>query len=212
MMLALAIPSGSARAAEPEAPEVIDSTTIESDLHSYYGGERSSAYIAAGLGAASAGVGGVLVTRDSDFARGMGWPLLGLGAIELIGGIGYAISVNAEIDHYAELLHRDPVAFQREEVAHIRGTTSRFVFYRLTEFAFLAAGTGIAIYGFASDKDAWKGAGIGIAAFALPLVVIDTINDARAHRYLRDLEQMRPTIQLGAGPQGIRGFVLAGRF
>jgi hypothetical protein len=189
--------AGAAHADEPSR------TSMQSDLLSYYEGERTSAYVATALGVVAAGAGGFLVTRSSDFARGLGWPLVALGALEAIGGIGYAFAVGGEIDHYSALLARDPAAFQREEAAHIAGTTSRFVYYRVTELVLLLGGAGLATYGFATKRDAWAGAGVGLASIALPIVIMDTINNTRAGRYADTIHRFKPTVALRAGSTGV---------
>lgn len=169
---------------------------MRSDLRSYYGGERTSAYVVAGLGAASVGSGAYLVTRDSDFARGLGWPLLTMGALEGVGAVFYAFEVGSEIEHYEGLLDSDPARFKREELEHIDGTTSRFVFYRATELALTLGGAGIATYGFAADKDLWKGIGIGVTAIGLPFLIIDTINNTRAQRYQDQVSAFSPGVSV----------------
>lgn len=160
----------------------------DADLVRYYEGERTSAYVAGAFGAAAATSGGVLVAHATEFSTALGWTWIAFGGLETIGAIGYAIQVGSEIDRYEMQLARDPAGYRAEEVEHIRGTTSRFVFYRITEASLVLGGGAAAVYGFAAGKDTWKGVGIGIATIALPVVVIDTINDARAHRYLQALE------------------------
>jgi len=169
-------------------------------LRSYYGGERTSAYVVATLSVLSVGGGVALVTRDSDFARGLGWPLVALGAIEGIGAIVYAFQVGGEIRHYEASLDHDAAAYRSEELSHMHGTTSRFVFYRLAELGLALGGVGIAAYGFAANADAWKGAGIGVAAIALPFLVIDTVNDARATRYTEQVRGFAPAPVHDVGP------------
>jgi len=153
------------------------------EMHGYYAGERTSAFVVMGLGGASVVAGSLLVAQSSDFERGLGVPLIALGAIEGLGAIFYAFQVNGEIRHYATTLDRDGGSYRREELGHLRGTTSRFVFYRLTELGLALAGAAMATYGFVANADAWKGAGIGVASIALPFLIIDTINNARAGSY-----------------------------
>ncbi len=74
----------------------------------------------------------------------------------------------------------------------MHGTTSRFIFYRLTELGLALSGVGIATYGFVANSDAWKGAGIGVASIALPFLIIDTINICRAARYSDHVSQFAP--------------------
>ncbi len=174
------------------ADDVTPQEAISKDLHGYYAGERGSAYFVAALGAVAIGAGTALVTRDSDFARGLGWPLLTLGALEGIGAFIYAFQVGAEIRHYEASLDRDAAGYRREELAHIRGTSSRFVFYRLTELGLTLGGVAAASYGFAANADLWKGMGIGVVSLALPLLVLDTVNNARAGRYEDHVRAFEP--------------------
>jgi len=180
---AVVLVAASARAEDgPSSRDV-----LSHDLHAYYGGERTSAYVVAVLGALSVAGGSVLVAQSSDFMRGLGWPLIGLGAIEGIGAVIYAFQVGAEIRHYQSSLDHDAAAYRRDELAHMHGTTSRFVFYRLTELGLVLGGVGAASYGFAANADTWKGIGIGVASIALPFLVIDTINNGRAQRYTEEV-------------------------
>ncbi len=175
------------------AEDVPQAQSIATDLHTYYGGERASAYFVAVLSVLSASAGSVLVTRGTDFTSGLGWPLIGLGALEGIGAIIYAFQVGAEIRHYETALAHDPGAYRREELAHIHGTSSRFVFYRLTELGLFLGGVGVASYGFAAGSDTWKGIGVGVASIALPFLIIDTINNGRAGRYEDHLRGFDPS-------------------
>jgi type IV secretory pathway TrbD component len=181
--LAAALTVGPARA------QAIDHAAIAHDTRDYYGGELASGYAAAALGTASLAAGGALVTRRSDFAVGVAWPLLTLGALEALGGASYAGQVEEETAHYTGLLARDPSRFRREETAHMRGTTARFFAYRVVEIGLLAAGIAVAAVGFAARRDTAAGAGVGMAIVALPIVVIDTFNDPRARRYLDHVQR-----------------------
>lgn len=175
---------------------------IGDDLRSYYAGERASAYVVGGLGLAAIGGGSVLVTRGTDFARGLGWSLLAIGTVDVIGAVFYAFQVAAQVDRYESLLAHDPVEYRHVEGDHITATTSRFVGYKLGELGLVLTGAGIATYGFASNRDAWKGAGIGVAAMALPVLVIDTINGARAARYRDRVREFQPTVAVTPGVSG----------
>ena len=194
---ALAVSSSSdARADDrlvPAAPPVSRHEILQ-DLDSYYGGEAVSAYVVIGLSVISVGTGSVLVTRSGDFARGFGWPLLTLGALEGPGALFYAFQVGAETRHYEAALAHDPTEFQQEERAHIQGTTRRFIFYRLTELGLTLGGAGVAIYGFASNRDVWKGLGLGVASIGLPFLIIDSVNNVRAARYGDALNNFDPQV------------------
>jgi hypothetical protein len=136
------------------------------------------------------------VTRDADFARGLGGSWLALGGLEVIGAAFYVLQVGAEIDHYEGGLARDPAGYRAEEIEHIRGTSMRFAYYRAIELGLTLAGAGIAAYGLSARRDAWTGSGAGIGSLALPLLVIDAFNDARAARYLDEVRRFRPAVGL----------------
>ncbi len=55
------------------------------------------------------------------------------------------------------------------------------------------AGAGVATYGFAGNRDAFKGAGIGLFAIGFPFLVIDAVNQGRASRYLDHVERFDVT-------------------
>jgi hypothetical protein len=184
-----------ARADGPQDPR----TQAESDLRDYYGGERLSASVIGGLGAAGAASGAYLVTRDATFPRSLGWSWVGVGGLELVGAIGYLFQVDDEIGHYEAALGRDPESYRTEEADHMRGTTSRFVIYRSVELAMVLGGAGALVYGAAANADAWKGAGLGVLTLSLPLAVIDTINNTRASRYLDSVERLHPAIGVQGG-------------
>ncbi len=184
------------------------------DLRDYYGGERTSAYAVGGLGAAAVAAGAYLATRDGDLARGLGWTWIGMGGLEALGAVVYAATVNGEIAHYESALRASPEAYRAEEADHIRGTSSRFVVYRSVELGLTLGGAALAGYGFAAGRGTWQGVGIGVASLALPFLVIDTVNDARAKRYLGDVTGGAPTVSLiGVTPtDGGAAVLVGGRF
>ena len=181
-----------------EAPPV-SQASIGEDMRDYYRGERNTAFLFTGIGVASAAVGTVLATRETDFARGLGWSMIAVGGLEAIGATFYAFQVGAEVDHYEALLAKDPAAFQLEESKHIHGTTSRFFFYRTGELVLAVIGAGFATYGFASNRDVWKGAGIGIGGEALTFFILDAFGASRAHEYERRVNRFVPSVAFTPG-------------
>jgi hypothetical protein len=184
-------------------------TAIDVDLRGYYHGEEIAAYVIGGTGAAAAAGGAYLATRSEDFSRGLGWAWIGFGGLEAIGAVFYALEVDGEITHYEGVLVRDPSAYRTEEMDHIAGTSRRFVVYRAVEIGLTLAGAGMAAYGVAAKQDALTGTGVGVGSLALPLVVIDAFNNARASRYLDHVRAFEPSVGLGPSPTGGQGWQLA---
>jgi len=184
-----------ARADEPP----IGRAAILDDLHAYYDSERVTGLLFGGLGVVSAGAGTALVFQSGDFERGLGWTLLSMGALEILGGGYYALAVGGEIRHYSTSLKSDAAAFKVEEGTHIEGTISRFPFYRVGELVVAAAGIGVAAYGFASKHPVWGGIGVGVAGESLSLFTLDAFGQARAHAYDRQIRRFYPTLALSVG-------------
>jgi hypothetical protein len=172
----------------------VSRAAIDGDLRGYYDGERVAAYVIGGMGAAAAAGGGFLVTRGDDLARGLGWSWLVMGGLEAVGAVFYGFQVGSEIEHYRVALARDPSLYRSEEIDHLRGTSSRFVFYRAAELSLAVAGGAAATYGLTSHRGSVTGAGIGVASLAVPFFVIDSVNDARASGYLDEVRRFQPSV------------------
>lgn len=184
---------------------------ITRDVAAYYRSEKTIAYTFLALGTAAAAGGTVLVaTRDEEFSRGLGWSLVAVGGLQALGSLFYAFQVDAQDSKYGALAANDPAAWRREEGDHIQGTTSRFLLYRTAEAALALAGAGVAIYGFAANKDAWKGVGIGVASQAALFFVIDGFGQARAKDYERRVKSFDPNVTITPTTNGASlGFSMA---
>jgi hypothetical protein len=167
---------------------------IAEDVRAYYASEKRISEIFTAIGVTSAIAGGLMVYRGSEFAQGMGGSFLALGGLQAIGAGFYGFQVDAQLAHFSALLSRSPVAFKEEEMVHIHGTTSRFVLYRLSELALALGGAAIATYGFAANKDVWKGIGIGVGSQAKMFLVIDSFGSARAREYEERVRTFTPAV------------------
>lgn len=179
---------------------------IADSMHGYYRGERLSGLFMLGHGSASLGLSGYALSRRSsnDFLAGLGWTLMPLGTLELLGGAFYAEQVGDEISHSGSLLAEDPARFREEELTRIRGRVARFFYYRLFEAVVTGAGVGLLSLGMVSANETVKGVGVGLMIFGAPLLIMDSINTVRASRYVDQLDAYEPTVslQLGANQVG----------
>lgn len=169
------------------AEEALSRSAIREDMSAYYASERSTTLTMMSYGALSLFAGAALSTRSDDLSKGLGGSMIVLGALADLGGASYVSQVNGEIRHYSDELSRNPADFRRDEIAHLAGTSKRFVFYRSAELTTFALGVGGATYGFAAKKDAWQGIGIGTALEAGLLFTIDSMNNRRAALYQEQL-------------------------
>jgi hypothetical protein len=175
-------------------------SALNGAIRTYYGDERAVAYAFMIVSTISIVAGGVLVTREGSFARGLGWPVLAIGAIDLAGGIGYFVQVDARRGRALDLLGRDPVAFRREEIEQVRGTSTRYTMYRGLELGLTLLGAGVATYGLASRRDTWAGLGVGLALGALTSLTIDSFGSHHTKTYRERLSTFEPSVAAdGAG-------------
>jgi hypothetical protein len=167
---------------------------IAEDMHAYYASEKEIAATFVSIGMASTVAGGAMFASESEFARGLGGSFLVLGALQTIGAGFYGFQVDAQLAYFSSVLARSEWRFKEEESAHIHGTTSRFTLYRLSELGLAIAGAGVAAYGFAADRDVWKGIGVGVASQATLFLVIDSFGAARAHAYEERVRTFSPSL------------------
>nr|HEX4316049.1 hypothetical protein [Kofleriaceae bacterium] len=180
-------------------------------LDTYYGGEQTSAYVIGSVGVAGVATGAVLVSRRDELSRALGWTGIALGGVEVLGSIGYTFQVHRELRDYHAMQASDAARYRAVEEDHLRGVGDRFVGYRAAELALVAGGGAAAAYGFASGHAGWQGVGLGVAALALPLAIIDTLNNRRAHRYLHALERGHDTLSVAPLDRGV-ALSLGGHF
>lgn len=153
-------------------------------MEGYFAGEKRGGVILVGMGAAGVATGAALLTRDSDLARGAGYPALALGAAHLAAGIFVYVASDRRIDKFNGEIDRDPAAFARTERERMGGVRAQFLILEIVEGALIAGGIGAAIYGLSSDEDLVAGIGVGVAAEAAATLVFDIVADRRARHYI----------------------------
>ena len=167
-------------AAADEAPAL---RAMHEGLRAYYAGERTAALVALAVGVLALGVGLGLARRGGALARGLGWSLLGFGALNALGAGSYTVALSGTIARYEALFAGDPAAYQREELAHLRGVTSRFTPIRGFDLTLVVAGAVLAAAGFSRRRATWQGLGLGVSVQALALLGLETVNYERARVY-----------------------------
>ena len=191
----------------------ISRAAMAENIRTYYHGERITSYSFMIFSTLSLAAGGVLATRDNDFARGLGWPMLGVGLIEIFGGTAYLFQMNSRLDRYSALIDRDPVSYKREELAETSGTARRYTMYRTIDVVLTLVGAGIATYGFAEKRDLVAGFGAGLAFEALTSFSIDSFGSFRTTKYKGEIERFDPNIAVqGGASNSPLSFSVSGKF
>jgi len=163
-------------------------------MHDYFAAEESSGYLWGGVGLAALGGGAVLLTRDSELARGMSYPILAVGLIQTVVGGVLLIRTDAKIEDNDRKLAQNERVFRDDELARIKRVNSTFLVLEIAEAAIIAGGATLAI---ASKNERWKGVGLGLAIQGVAMLTLDGVASARAHRYQEALEHVTVSVSPG---------------
>ena len=153
-------------------------------MESYFDGEKRGGLILVGMGAAGVGAGALLVSRDSDLARGAGYPALGIGVVHLAAGVFVYVTSARRVEAFTAEINRDPAAFIAAERERMQGVRTQFLVLKIVEGALIAGGAAAVVYGLSQDDDLVAGIGLGVAAEATATLLFDIVADRRAVRYL----------------------------
>jgi hypothetical protein len=175
VLLVLMLVAGSARGDE--------TLRLEQSLRDYYRGEKHEGIWFAGVGLVAAGLGGVLVSRDNDFARGMSYPLFAVSLIEVLAGAIIYFRTDRQVRGLVEELRVRPAALHDKEVRHIRRVNFQFRLLEGIEIALLLGGVVTFCGGAAGDSQTWQGVGIGLAVQAAAMLALDHSAHLRSQKY-----------------------------
>ncbi len=207
---ALGLLSGSGAAAQPRAPAgPAAAQRMQTELHTYYAGEKAAAPLLVAPGVASVGVGVALLATDSSaFARGVAYPSIGLGVVEAGVGLVLYLRTDAQVAGLDRQLALEPRAFQAAESRRLRGVRDTFNLLLLTESVVAGVGAGLLAVGGLTRSETARGVGLGLVAQSTVLFFFDTFALARATRYLGALDGFA----VAAGGESGLGVSYGGRF
>jgi hypothetical protein len=194
LRLVIAALASAALALPAPAAAQIDAATMRRDMHDYFSGETSEAWVFLGTGLLAGGIATYGFTRDDDQAalQGAAWPLAVVGVIQIAAGLVLFARTPGQVDDLDAQLDRDGAAFRTDELTRMETVNDQFDLLAITEIALIVAGAGVATYGFLDDEPFWAGVGAGIAIQAGAMLILDLLAAARADRYTASLEAFTP--------------------
>jgi hypothetical protein len=175
LILVISVVSAAAQADEREL--------VREAMHTYYRGEFRSGVIPFVLaGASTGGTGGVLVAT-----------LLGLGVLEVVVGVIFAVRTAPQRERLDLLLDSSPAEFVRSEREHMHRIVDRFQPILLVAEAVLTVvGAAMAGLGAKFGRPVTEGLGIGLGIHGLALFGIDWAVLDRAQAYQAVLDRWSP--------------------
>jgi hypothetical protein len=160
------------------------------ELTAYFTAERHGGLLLVALAIASFAVAGWLLATRHPIAA-MAWPLLVLGALELVVGITVAARTPAQVATLDAALRGDRASAVAREVARMGRINGTFELLKKVEIAVVVAGLAFAVV---RPAPATLGAiGLGLALQGAVLLVFDTFAHHRAERYVQWLIALPPS-------------------
>jgi hypothetical protein len=171
------------------AAEPLDQPAMQRELHVHFEGEKAEGVPFMSAGLVAFAVGSFLFSRRTAIARGAAWPIVIVGVIETAAGLVVYSRTDAQVARLDAQMASDPGGLKKSELARMKRVNLEFVLLKWTELALAVAGVGLTTYGIIRDDDTFKGAGIGLAAQATVMLVLDLFAADRAARYTDALDR-----------------------
>lgn len=158
------------------------SMTLTESLTVYFDGEKSAGVVLAVIGALALAWGGLIVRRGAGDLRGVLWPVMLVGALQLAVGVGLYARTDAQVASLRTQLDREPAAFFTAERARMEKVQRNFVVIEWVEVALLVVGIALAL-GLKGSVVAW-GVGAGMVVQAGVMLAFDLLAERRGAAWL----------------------------
>jgi hypothetical protein len=162
-------------------------TTIEqmqAELLSYFEAEKQESLLFLGVGVAAIGV-SIYLLATAHAYRGMSYPLIAVGLIQIAVGGTVFFRTDAQIAALTAQVASEPLAYQAAEQARMKKVSASFELYKVIEIALLAGGIGLT-YLFSRNPRLYA-VGIGLILQASLMLILDLFAERRADRYVEQI-------------------------
>ena len=175
------------------APASAQVDGMRADMHDYFGGETAEAWVFLGVGAlALGGAAYGFGFSDDPYLEGAGWPVGIVGLIQVAAGLVLLARTPGQVGDLDAQLDTDPAGYRTDELTRMETVNDQFDLLAIVEVGLIAAGAGLATWGFLDDEPFAAGLGVGLAAQAAIMLVLDLVAAARADTYTSAIEAFRP--------------------
>jgi len=171
--------------AQANAP--VGKAAMREAMRSYFEQEKTAALIGMGGAVVAGGTGGYLVTQG-DLSKGIGFSLIGIGAIGLVVGGTVYLRTDSQLEKLEKQLETNPLDYRKFEGERMQRVVTQFTILKIAELSILAGGITTAIVGATQKADLTTGIGIGLGIDAVLLLIFDYFADVRATSYLKQIQ------------------------
>lgn len=159
---------------------------MKQSIEAYFQSEKSESVLFLALGVLALGMAGwFLLSAKPEFYRGMAWPLLLVGIIQLVVGGTVYVRSPKDIKVVTEMTETAPDKIKSVEIPRMETVMKNFVIYRYTEIALMILGLALILMN--KDVNYWKGMGAGLLAQATLMLAADYFAEKRGKVYLQQL-------------------------
>lgn len=188
-------------AAAPPEPSAV--ATQEAELRRYFTGERNGGIWLMSVGAPAAVAGAGLLVHPGEYYRGLGYPLLAVGALEFLGGLLFYLNTNRRVPRLLTRLGQSPAELQAAELARLRRVNRELALLTTVEITLMVASGAMTAVSALRGLDTLSGVGTGLLIESTVLFIYDQLAARRALRYTDSL--LHFSAALISGPQGPAG-------
>lgn len=194
---------GVVRADEPEGS--LSTEGLREELHRYFRAEKRGGAVLSGMGAPAVALGGGLLAQDRELWRGFAYPVLVIGALELIGGVIFYARTDRQVALLDRGLSTRPRGTRDAELGRMRRVNLQFSLLEGLEVTLLVGGVVLAAAGAAARSETTIGVGLGLSLQSAALLTFDLFAARRAHRYTDSLARLQLTAGPSLAPAGAAG-------
>jgi hypothetical protein len=160
---------------------------MQEQMVGYFAAEKAESWLFILVGVVAVGASVWLLLSGSTY-RGMAYPLIAVGLIQLVVGGTVAFRTDAQVAALTQQLASSASAFQAAEVPRMEGVMRNFELYKLVEIALLLVGVALT-YAF-RRKEMVYGVGVGLVMQASLMLVLDLFAEKRGDEYLAALRAL----------------------
>jgi hypothetical protein len=122
-----------------------------------------------------------------SFFKGMSYPLLFIGLIQIVVGSTVYVRVPKDIERVEQMVSQQPQLLQTIEIPRMETVLQNFTIYKWIEITLIITGIILIIVFYKSPQTFWKGIGLGLLIQATIMLCLDIMAQYRADIYIEHL-------------------------
>ncbi len=159
---------------------------MKQHIETYFQAEKSESLIFISLGVLAITLAGWFwFSAKPEFYRGMAWPLLLVGVIQVVVGGSVYVRAPRDIKTVTQMTETAPDKIKSVEIPRMKTVMKNFVIYRYSEIALMMVGLALILMN--KDINFWKGVGAGLFAQATVMLLADYFAEKRGKVYIQQL-------------------------